>query len=63
MLEKASQKEEIYAASNLSASICETIEKVSGALKANSNESASELSSIYFKPEIITKVITNVMSD
>lgn len=63
MLEKSSQKEEVYTVSNLSASICEIIEKVAGALKGNSNESASELSSIYFKPEIITKVITNVMSD
>lgn len=39
------------------------IEKVATALKGNSNEISQKLSSLYFKAEIITKVITNVMSD
>lgn len=63
LLEKASKPEETYVMSNLSAAICEIIEKVSTALKGNGNEYANELSALYFKPEIITKVITNVMSD
>ena len=32
-------------------------------MKGNSNELAQQLSSLYLKPEIITKVITNIMSD
>ena len=39
------------------------IEKVATALKANSNESCQKISSLYFKSDIITKVITNVMSE
>ena len=37
MLEKASKPSEVYAISNLSATICEIIEKVSAALKSNPN--------------------------
>ena len=36
MLEKVSKPAEVYIISNLSAAICEVIEKVSAALKSNS---------------------------
>jgi hypothetical protein len=47
---------------NLAASICEIIEKVAGNVK-NANESSILLSQIFFQPDLITRVISNVMSE
>lgn len=47
--------------SNLSICVCDIIEKVSGNIK--SQNPITEFGKVFFHPSIITKVITNVMSD